>query len=244
MSKDETSGADEGFLSRWSRLKQGLRNEPEATDAHAQRTMREAAVEQDRAPVPVKDRAAAFDPAVLPRIEDMTPSTPITDFLRQEVPEAMRRAALRQAWSLDPAIRDFVEVAENQYDWNVPGGAPGFGDLDPGTSIEKLLAQATGQIDALEEALDDADGSPAVDCPDLPPAADETAPSGAAGGAAEAGLASTLASTAGVEDGGIGGSASGDNAAGDVGTPAGTGYDPRVPTPRAGKHGGALPKEA
>jgi hypothetical protein len=46
------------------------------------------------------------------------------------VPEALRRQALRALWSADPAIRDFVSPAlDYAYDYNAPGGAPGYGPL-------------------------------------------------------------------------------------------------------------------
>lgn len=96
--------------------------------------------------------AAAVDPAEpaapaieLPKLEDLTASSDFTVFLQKGVPLELQRLALRRAWSLDPAIRDFIEVAENQYDWNAVDGVPGFGPLDPGTDLQRLLAQATGQ---------------------------------------------------------------------------------------------------
>jgi hypothetical protein len=86
-----------------------------------------------------------IDLATLPKLEDLTPASDFSVFLRKGVPEELKRLALRKLWTLDPAIRDFVEVAENQYNWNDPHGVPGFGPLDESTDIEKLLAQATGQ---------------------------------------------------------------------------------------------------
>lgn len=88
---------------------------------------------------------AAEPPAPpLPAIEDLTADSDITGFLRKGVSEDLKRLALRRMWSLDPQIRDFIEVAENQYDWNAVDGVPGFGALDSGTDVQALLAQATG----------------------------------------------------------------------------------------------------
>jgi hypothetical protein len=39
-------------------------------------------------------------------------------------------AALRNAWRADPNIRDFVGVAESQWDFNDPNAMPGFGPLE------------------------------------------------------------------------------------------------------------------
>ena len=59
-------------------------------------------------------------------MDELTPETDITVFLRKGVPEFLKNAALRRMWSLDPAIRDYVsEAREYAYDWNVPGGVPG-----------------------------------------------------------------------------------------------------------------------
>ncbi|MEQ1612029.1 MAG: DUF3306 domain-containing protein, partial [Hyphomicrobiaceae bacterium] len=67
-----------------------------------------------------------------------------TGFLQKGVPDALQRMALRRMWSLDPAIRDFVEVAENQWDFNAVGGVPGlFQEIPPGTDVSYWLTQAT-----------------------------------------------------------------------------------------------------
>jgi len=137
----------EPFLARWSRLKK----------SEATRPTPPAAPPQPSPPGPVPQPADALEGTEaasedtarlddLPRLEDLTSDSDISIFLRKGVPDELRNLALRRAWSLDPAIRDFVEVAENQYDWNAPGGVPGFGELDPSFDLEKLLAQATGQL--------------------------------------------------------------------------------------------------
>ncbi len=134
----------ETFLSRWSRRKRtGDDTAPvqPKTDAPG-RTEKDAAAAQ----IPATGEPV-IDLSKLPKLEDFTASTDITAFLQKGIPDELKRLALRKAWSLDPQIRDFVEVAENQYDWNTPGGAPGYGDLDPGSNLQALLAQATGQSD-------------------------------------------------------------------------------------------------
>jgi hypothetical protein len=37
------------------------------------------------------------------------------------VPQDLARAALRRAWTVDPAIRDFVGLFENCWDFNASG---------------------------------------------------------------------------------------------------------------------------
>ena len=45
------------------------------------------------------------------------------------MPAELTRAALRRAWVSDPAIRDFIGIAENQWDFNDPEAIPGFVSL-------------------------------------------------------------------------------------------------------------------
>jgi Protein of unknown function (DUF3306) len=137
---------DTPFLSRWVHRKQQAKRTPEKRDSP------EASEAVAGVALPVADRAPeaapepAFDPATLPKVEDLTAESDITAFLRKGVPDELKRLALRRVWSLDPQIRDFIEVAENQYDWNAVDGVPGFGALPEGTDIQTLLAQATGQL--------------------------------------------------------------------------------------------------
>ncbi len=147
---------NESFLARWSRRKRS--GEPETDPKHKADAPATPADAEPAVP-----GEAAFDLTKLPRIEDLTPTSDFAQFLQKGVPEDLKRLALRRAWSLDPAIRDFIEVAENQYDWNVVGGAPGFGELDAGTDLKALLLQATGRPPEPREASAEApaDGHPA-----------------------------------------------------------------------------------
>ena len=142
---------NEPFLKRWSRLKGGAKPAPAPTVGEAA---------QPEVGEPPSEHAwkapdEPFDLAELPRIDELTAETDIRRFLDVRVPAALRNAALRQVWSLDPAIRDFIEVAENQGNWNIPGDVPGYGPLEPGTDIEALLAQATGAVKKIAAADDD-----------------------------------------------------------------------------------------
>ena len=132
----------EGFLSRWSRLKR--------SEEQSQPTNKVGATGQEPAAadaqIPAADEPSLADLTKLPRLDELTSGSDFAAFLQKGVPEELKRLALRKAWSLDPAIRDFVEVAENQYDWNAPGGVPGFGEIAPGTDMKALLAQAIGEV--------------------------------------------------------------------------------------------------
>lgn len=138
---------EEPFLSRWSRLKRGepasipepkVEQNPVAEPAGTG-----ASATPERAP---PDEREPFDLAKLPRLEDIGTDTDIRAFLDPRVPTGLQNQALRRAWRLDPVIDTFIEVAENQYDWNTPGGAPGYGPLEAVADLPQLLAQATGRL--------------------------------------------------------------------------------------------------
>ena len=84
-----------------------------------------------------------FDAANLPPIESIGAASDIRPFLAPGVPAELTRAALRRAWSTDPAIRDFIGLSENSWDFNAPDGVPGFGSLTP-----QRLARMNGEADS------------------------------------------------------------------------------------------------
>ena len=83
---------------------------------------------------PVESKPA-FDPASLPSLDSIGALTDIRAFLQPGVPSELRLAALRRAWSADPAIRDFKGLAENDWDFTAPNSMLGFGDLDPSIDV-------------------------------------------------------------------------------------------------------------
>ncbi|GAA0601855.1 DUF3306 domain-containing protein [Craurococcus roseus] len=132
--------SEEGFLSRWSRRKRAAVAPPPAAPAPPQT----AQAGTPPPPTGAERAEPAFDPASLPPLESLTADSDFVAFLRDEVPAALRNAALRRAWSLDPAIRDFVGPADFAWDFNAPGGGmPGF-SLELPRDVERLLAQAIG----------------------------------------------------------------------------------------------------
>ncbi len=134
----------EGFLSRWSRRKRGAAEESPTEPV-------EAAPPAPPAACPIPE-VPEIDPATLPPIEELTAESDFSLFLRPGVPAALRGAALRRMWSLDPAIRDFIGPVDYQWDFNTPGGLPlGFAGELVG-DVKKLLAQAIGQGTEEDEA--------------------------------------------------------------------------------------------
>jgi hypothetical protein len=86
----------------------------------------------------------------------------ITAFLRKGIPQELSRAALRRAWSADPAIRDFVGLAENAWDFNDPNAMPGFGPLEySAEQVDALVRRIVGGVVETAESLPNALGQPA-----------------------------------------------------------------------------------
>jgi hypothetical protein len=83
----------------------------------------------NEATAPAASPSPPFDPASLPPLQSITAGTDIRLFLGSNVPVELTKAALRRTWVTDPAIRDFVGIAENQWDFNDPTAMPGFGPL-------------------------------------------------------------------------------------------------------------------
>jgi hypothetical protein len=132
------------FLERWSQRKQAAAHgHSEGASPDARGTEPEAPADESTASaIP----APAFDPKTLPPIESITATSDIRAFLAPEVPEELKRAALRRAWASDPAIRDFIGLAENQWDFTQPDSVPGFGSLELTPELRRLVAQWLGDV--------------------------------------------------------------------------------------------------
>jgi Protein of unknown function (DUF3306) len=153
--------ASENFVARWARLKRNAdprRRAKGITDT--QLSTRDVSISGAEAANSQPQNVAAttdelFDPAGLPSIEAITANTDIRGFLQSRVPAELTRAALRQTWASDPAIRDFIGIAENQWDFNDPNAIPGFGPSQEQACVPALLAQALGRPDWLAETIAD-----------------------------------------------------------------------------------------
>jgi hypothetical protein len=118
--------------------------------------------------------APVFDPASLPPIESIDAGSDVSAFLRPGVPADLARAALRRAWVADPAIRDFVGLAENAWDFNAPGGVPGFEPLRAIDDAWRLAAHLTGAAPAPAPELADVAAARAGDAAPVPEAAPQS----------------------------------------------------------------------
>jgi hypothetical protein len=140
------TGSD-NFIQRWARLKRAsdTAHEIETVSANVETTTAEPRTE--------KAPDQPFDPATLPSLESITADTDIGAFLKSGVPAELTRAALRRVWSSDPAIRDFIGIAENQWDFNDPDGIPGFGPLPATDRAPPVLTQVSSKLENIPEAF-------------------------------------------------------------------------------------------
>lgn len=151
---------DEGFLSRWSRRKLAEQTaEPDAAPAPP-------AAEHDAA---ADDDDDGFDLAALPPLDSLGRDSDYSPFLHAKVPAALRRAALRKAWTSDPKITGFKTFAEYDWDFN----APGYGALratDDAAAFAKALFRHLDPPPA-DTPADGEEADPAPEAaPDDPPA--------------------------------------------------------------------------
>ena len=144
----------ESFLSRWSRLKResGLEEGGADTAFPREKPTADAFPDADIPSPPV------FDPASLPPIESIVADSDIRLFLQACVPAELTRAALRSAWTADPAIRDFIGIAESQWDFNDPATIPGFGSIGATDYARNLVARALGSLNDAAEGVPESSG--------------------------------------------------------------------------------------
>ncbi len=153
----------ENFASRWSRLKheselrRKRKTELREPAAPSSTAMTSSASEDDVAGTETRS-TPMFDPKSLPSIDSITARTDISIFLRSGVPAELTAAALRRAWVSDPVIRDFIGIAENQWDFTDPTTIPGFGPLNATGDKLSLIAQDSS-VDEFSVRLSDTDAS-------------------------------------------------------------------------------------
>jgi hypothetical protein len=142
----------EKFLSRWSRRKRDAVEDGEETTSPsppAQAGPDARALTDDRLPGETLAGASArpelpFDVTRLPPLESITAATDIRAFLAPGVPADLTRAALRRAWTTDPKIRDFVGLADYDWDYHAPGSMAGFGPLEMTDELRRLVTRIVG----------------------------------------------------------------------------------------------------
>jgi TorA maturation chaperone TorD len=140
----------ESIMARWSRMKRESDRTVAPDDSFTGPKPNQAEAgdlnQATIATAPTDSPAAAtFDLASLPPLQSIIAGTDIRSFLGPGVPVELTRAALRRAWVTDPAIRDFIGIAENQWDFNDSTAMPGFGPLGADDVMALAGLGETGQ---------------------------------------------------------------------------------------------------
>ena len=146
----------ENFLARWSRRKREAAEEADRRGARA-------GTRSARIPSAIRRnadggrRAAASAGAgqrsrrsrhsisrKLPSLDSITAETDIRAFLAPGVPAELTRAALRRAWVADPAIRDFVGLADYDWDFQYAGCDRGLRPLEMTDELRQVMRMISG----------------------------------------------------------------------------------------------------
>jgi hypothetical protein len=153
--------SSENFLARWSRRKHEAADDsarPVADEpARVTPDTESKAPEGMAAKTPdelLREETAQFDPESLPPLESIGPESDISAFLAKNVPVALKHAALRRVWASDPAIRDFVGLQENDWDFTNPDSIPGFGGAIAEHDVRDMVRRVFGEFEhaAAEDA--------------------------------------------------------------------------------------------
>lgn len=152
-----------GFVERWSRRKLAAGNAEPGPGRDQAPDVSQVPEAPPLADPAVEETLNEAELAQLPSLESFTIKTDLTPFLRKGVPHALRNAAMRKMWMLDPAIRDHKDLAvDYAWDWNTPGGVPGNSGTISRQSVERMLESlnpkpkepATAQSDPVDDTPD------------------------------------------------------------------------------------------
>ena len=143
----------EGFLARWSRRKQEARRRPELPA-------------EPVAPPPA-GLAPGEPPPELPPIESLTAESDFAPFMRPDVPEALRQAALQKLWRSDPVYANLDGLLEYGEDYAAIYNAGG----EVATVYRVLEGMPGPSVAATEEPAPEAAAASEEASPEAAPAA-------------------------------------------------------------------------
>lgn len=150
---------ERNLLSRWSERKAAVRRGEAPTEpadkappvAEVPPTPQDAhgnAVEPEQA-LPPEATAADDDMPALPSIDELNADSDYTVFLKEKVPEQLRRAALRKLWASDPVFGHLDGL--NDYDEDFTLAATAI------EAVQSAWQAGRGYADEVEEKLDKVD---------------------------------------------------------------------------------------
>lgn len=144
-------------LSRWSERKAAARRgeappepadetpavaetSPLPQDASADLAASDQALPADATP------AADDEMPALPSVDELTPESDYTVFLKEKVPEQLRRAALRKLWASDPVLANLDGLNDYDEDYNLTTTVIG--------AVQSAWQAGRGYAEEVEEKLD------------------------------------------------------------------------------------------
>lgn len=128
---EDEAPVESGFLGRWAKRKQEVQRQDAASQPEPE-VLPEATPEQAAEELP------------LPSLDSVVPGSDLTAFFQKHVPEALRTAALRKLWVTDPEIKNFIEMADYQWDFNNPDSIPGWSSSIEGVDVKGMLEKVMG----------------------------------------------------------------------------------------------------
>lgn len=172
MSKGKDAEQDEGFIGRWSRLKQAAQDAPApaapvpaAPDAAVPAVAPADAAAGDAGQATGQD--AGQEPAQeLPPIDSLDRDSDFTVFMKPGVPTALRNAALRKLWRSDPVFANLDGLLEYGDDFTAPWKNAGV--------VATAYQVGKGMVRAVADAADEGEPEPTRSVAERP--ADTTAP--------------------------------------------------------------------
>jgi len=154
---------DDDFASRWSRRKREARVVARDRAAKSETDRRSETGQKDVPSAPVQESAPdAFDPESLPDPDTLGADADYTVFLRSEVPEALRRRALRRLWRSNPVLANLDGLNDYDEDYTdaatVVSGMKTLYQVGRGFVVEDDAPAAEAEAaDTAESAADEAE---------------------------------------------------------------------------------------
>ena len=173
---DQPENDGEGFVARWSRRKIEEKEPSKDTKSEVSKLEESSPLDADSTRDEGDEENTNVDD--LPDVETLNESSDYTPFLKDGVPEKLKRMALRKLWKSNPAFGFIDGLDDYDEDYSAIGMVaqeiftnykPGKGMVDPDETEEEIdeVVKAEGEVEPEEEARDlgemEADGDEVTD---------------------------------------------------------------------------------
>ena len=160
---DQPENDGEGFVARWSRRKIEEKEPSKETKIEVSKLEEGAPLETQSSQDVGEEGETNVDD--LPDIETLNESSDYTPFLKDGVPEKLKRLALRKLWKSNPVFGIIDGLDDYDEDYSAIGIVaqeiftnykPGKGMVDPDEAEEEIdeAVKAEGEVEPEEEARD------------------------------------------------------------------------------------------